>query len=192
MAMWQCIVLIMEQALCWKQDNGINATFLSVWEAGPDNKTSCYHGLPFLISRFARVGITPKRYCVALCRHHCTSPQNFRPETSALGSLVSLWTHTVCINPAAINTMVSLLAGRHDVAGFGKKKMYSPFLWPSVQKEIWRRWGATRLYWKCRQCHIQTTSEDLAVSAENFSSIMFNCLYFLTSSSMVQLKSITA
>lgn len=33
-------------------------------------------------------------------------------------------------------------------------------------------------------------SEDLALSAENFSNIVFNCLYFLTCSSMVQHASI--
>lgn len=37
---------------------------------------------------------------------------------------------------------------------------------------------------------MQVRSEDLALSAENFSIIMFNCWHFLTCSSMIQHESI--
>lgn len=37
---------------------------------------------------------------------------------------------------------------------------------------------------------MQVRSEDLALSVENFSIIMFNCWYFLTCSSMIQHESI--
>lgn len=74
--------------------------------------------LPFLISKFACIGIMPKSYCAALCRHHCTSLQNLSSEAPAWGSLDSLWTHTYqsCCNKYCI-----VSSSRHGVASFQKK-----------------------------------------------------------------------